>query len=133
MVPVRMEGAVNIKVNSTAGRTRAIAIAFAALGMACMRLEPEVVGETSQKSTYHATDANGAIVLRDAGGNPITQGSTTPYSPEKTCGTCHDTSIVTRGYHFQQGRTGSDNNLLVSDSYNPTKPWLLSPGMYGKT
>ena len=129
MTPVRTEGAVNIKVNSTAGRTRSIAIALAALSLACMgqKPEPEVVGETNQKSTYHSTDASGAIVLRDAAGNAITQGSTTPYSPEKTCGSCHDTAVITRGYHFQQGKD------VISDSYNPVKPWLLSPGMYGKT
>jgi hypothetical protein len=84
-------------------------------------------------STHHTTAADGAVVLRDATGAPILQGSTTPYSPEKTCGECHDVSVITRGYHFQQGRTDATNQIVISDSFNPTKPWLLSSGMYGKT
>ncbi len=92
--------------------------------------------ETTEKgalTTHHATDATGTIVLRDATGAAILQGSTTPYSPEKTCGGCHDVNVVTRGYHFQQGRTDATNQIVVSDTFNPAKPWLLSAGMYGKT
>lgn len=84
-------------------------------------------------STHHTTDADGMIVLRDANGAAIAPGSTTPYSPERTCGGCHDVNLVTRGYHFQQGRTNATNQVVVSDTFNPTKPWLLSAGMYGKT
>ncbi|ABS26074.1 hypothetical protein Anae109_1871 [Anaeromyxobacter sp. Fw109-5] len=115
-------------------RMRTAIAVLAALGFACLGElpEPPQTGE-KQKSTYHSSDANGAIPLRDAAGATIARGSTTPFSPEQTCGGCHDTAVITRGYHFQQGRTGPDNNLLVSDSYNPQKPWLLSPGMYGKT
>ena len=127
----------NTMVN-TGGRTRTTAIAvFAALSFACtgeMAKPEEAASDTSQRSSFHGTDTTGAIVLRDAAGNAIARGSTAPYSPEKTCGgSCHDTAVISRGYHFQQGRTDKDNNLLVSDSYNPQKPWLLSPGMYGKT
>jgi hypothetical protein len=79
-------------------------------------------------------DALGApIVLRDAAGNAIQRGSTTPYSPERTCGGCHDVATITQGYHFQQGRTNADRTLRVSDAFNPVKSWLLSDGMYGKT
>lgn len=52
--------------------------------------------------------------------------STEPYSPRKTCGTCHGYSAITVGYHFQQGFTE------ISDAYDPIKPWIVSPGMYGK-
>jgi hypothetical protein len=77
-------------------------------------------------STYHATDSAGAVTLRDRLGNPLAPGSTTPYSPQKTCGGCHDVSVITQGYHFQQGKQ------VVADNYNTAKPWLLSDGMYGK-
>lgn len=49
-----------------------------------------------------------------------------PYSPRKTCGSCHAYSTITSGFHFQQGFDE------MSDSYDPRKPWILSPGMYGK-
>ncbi len=89
--------------------------------------------EQGALTTHHTTAADGAIVLRDAAGNAIAPGSTVAYSPEKTCGGCHDVNVVTRGYHFQQGRTDATNQIVVSDTFNPAKPWLLSAGMYGKT
>ncbi len=87
-------------------------------------------------STYH-TDGGvggggGVVPLRDRNGNPIARGSTTPYSPERTCGGCHDVNVITQGYHFQQGKGLSNTAITVSDTYNPAKPWLLSDGMYGK-
>jgi hypothetical protein len=83
-------------------------------------------------TTYHAA-AGGGILLKDAAGDALAPGSTAPYSPEKTCGGCHDVATITQGYHFQQGRTNADRSMRVSDSFNPKKPWLLSDGMYGKT
>jgi hypothetical protein len=118
------------------GRTL-LAVLLAATGTACMsaasRQESPAAKVDGALTTHHTTDADGAIVLRDGAGNPIVQGSTTAYSPERTCGTCHDVSVITRGYHFQQGRTDASNAIVVSDTFNPTKPWLLSTGMYGKT
>jgi hypothetical protein len=49
-----------------------------------------------------------------------------PYSPKRTCGTCHGYTTITKGYHFQQGFDG------VSDRYDPKRPWVLSSGMYGR-
>lgn len=68
------------------------------------------------------------VWLKNAVGHKIqpTRNATEPYSPRKTCGTCHGYSTVTYGYHFQQGFT------QISDNFNPEKPWLVSPGMYGK-
>lgn len=88
--------------------------------------------DLAKASTYHKTDSAGAVTLKDRAGNPIPVGSTTPYSPEKTCGTCHDTNLITQGYHFQQGKGFSNSDIRVSDNYNAAKPWLLSDGMYGK-
>ncbi|MBN2090783.1 hypothetical protein JW964_14315 [candidate division KSB1 bacterium] len=68
------------------------------------------------------------IWLKDESGHKILpdRNSTEPYSPRRTCGTCHGYSRITFGYHFQQGFT------QISDNYDPLKPWIVSPGMYGK-
>ena len=49
-----------------------------------------------------------------------------PYSPKKTCGTCHNYDSITKGYHFQQGFDE------MKDGYDSRRPWLLSPGMFGR-
>ena len=49
-----------------------------------------------------------------------------PYSPKRTCGSCHGYATITKGYHFQQGFDA------MSDRYDKDKPWVLSPGMYGR-
>ncbi len=53
-----------------------------------------------------------------------------PYSPEQTCGSCHDYDAITKAYHFQIGATE------VSDDFGKTHPQyhygrLLSPGQFG--
>jgi hypothetical protein len=80
-------------------------------------------------SNYHATNP---VSLRDRSGSPLTPASTTPYSPQRTCGACHDVAKITEGYHFQQGKGTSNSNITVADNYSPVKTWLLSDGMYGK-
>ena len=72
------------------------------------------------------------IVLRGFDGEPLTMESKTPYSPKKTCGACHDYDQITKGYHFQQGRTDGAGKMIVSDTYDPKSAWNLSSGMYGK-
>jgi hypothetical protein len=112
-----------------------LASAAAALS-ACWGLAPppsDTKGTDEGLTTYHSNPTNPPIVLRALSGQPIARGSTTPYSPERTCGGCHAVDVVTRGYHFQQGRTDATNQIVVSDTFNPAKPWLLSAGMYGKT
>ena len=49
-----------------------------------------------------------------------------PYSPEKTCGQCHDYQRITSGYHFQQGK---DEKL--SPKLAALYPWMRTPGQYG--
>ncbi|MCX7982296.1 MAG: hypothetical protein N2572_05235 [Syntrophales bacterium] len=49
-----------------------------------------------------------------------------PYSPRQTCGGCHDYRLITSGYHFTQGFE------TISDRFDPQRPWLLSPGMFGR-
>jgi len=72
------------------------------------------------------------IVLRGFDGNPLTLESKTPYSPKKTCGACHDYDLITKGYHFQQGRTDKYGKIVMRDTYDEKYPWNLSSGLYGK-
>ena len=37
----------------------------------------------------YAAHPGGTVVLKDAAGNEIAAGSSTPYSPKQTCGVCH--------------------------------------------
>ena len=66
------------------------------------------------------------IVLKGFDGNPLTIDSKAPYSPKKTCGACHDYEQITRGYHFQQGRTDRAGKIVISDTSNLKFPWNLS-------
>jgi hypothetical protein len=51
--------------------------------------------------------------LIDYDGNEISLDSNIPYSPKNTCGECHDYDAITNAYHFQQGRTDADGNIIV--------------------
>jgi hypothetical protein len=72
------------------------------------------------------------IVLRGFDAEPLTVDSKAPYSPRKTCGACHDYDQITKGYHFQQGRTDGTGKIIVSETFDSKYPWNLSSGMYGK-
>ena len=72
------------------------------------------------------------ITLMDCDGNEISLDSNIPYSPKNTCGECLDYDAITNAYHFQQGRTDSDGNIIVGDDLSSRLPWLVSRGMYGK-
>jgi hypothetical protein len=72
------------------------------------------------------------IVLKGYGGKKLSMDSQEPYSPRQTCGECHEYDQITNGYHFQQGRTDASGKIVMSDTFNPKKPWILSDGMYGK-
>ena len=64
------------------------------------------------------------LVISTANGN-LDQ----PYSPKQTCGGCHDYDQITSGYHFQQG---FDQLIADADRTAGEKPFIKSPGMYGK-
>jgi hypothetical protein len=72
------------------------------------------------------------IVLRGFDGSPLNIDSKVPYSPRKTCGSCHEYDRITNGYHFQQGRTDGVGKIVISDTFDPKHPWNLSSGMFGK-
>ena len=86
----------------------------------------------------------GPIRLKDLQGNDVAAGAATPYSPDKTCGRCHDVAAISQGYHFQQGRTTPTGEIQVSDTFGgdlfagalPGRGtgawWKLLDGMYGK-
>ena len=72
------------------------------------------------------------IILKGYDGNPLTLESKIPYSPKKTCGSCHDYVQITNGYHFQQGRTDGAGKIVIRDTFDLKHPWNLSSGMYGR-
>jgi hypothetical protein len=73
------------------------------------------------------------VALRDRFGNTIDELSVEPYSSTKTCGPCHDFDTITNAYHFEQGRTDLDGNLIMKDDYfDDGRAFLLSAGMFGK-
>lgn len=89
-----------------------------------------------------AAHPGGNVTLRDAAGTPVAT-SGLPYSPERTCGGCHDVATIAQGYHFQQGRTNALGDIQVSDTFagnlfvgtpgfGTGSWWKLSDGMYGK-
>ena len=72
------------------------------------------------------------ITLIDSEGNEISLESNVAYSPRNTCGECHDYDAITNAYHFQQGRTDAEGNIIVADDLDSRNPWIVSHGMYGK-
>ena len=72
------------------------------------------------------------VKLKGYDGKELSIDSKEPYSPKQTCGTCHNYMEITNGYHFQQGRTDASGKVVISDQFNPKKPWILSAGMFGK-
>jgi len=68
------------------------------------------------------------VWLRNGRGERITPAvnSLDPYSPRRTCGGCHGYGTITRGYHFQQGFDE------MRDGYDRFRPWVLSPGRFGR-
>jgi len=83
-------------------------------------------------STVSQVPLHEKIVLKGFDGSPLTTDSKLPYSPKRTCGACHDYDQITKGYHFQQGRTDGTGKIVVSDTFAPKSSWNLSSGMYGK-
>ncbi|RLC26867.1 MAG: hypothetical protein DRH56_03855 [Deltaproteobacteria bacterium] len=70
---------------------------------------------------FYLLDESGRIINPVKGTN-----ADVPYSPEKTCGRCHDYKKITQGYHFQQGA-----GEKMSPGYAETYPWCTGPGQYG--
>ncbi|MGD2108107.1 MAG: EF-hand domain-containing protein, partial [Phycisphaerae bacterium] len=73
--------------------------------------------------------------LKDRLGRPITIDSTEPYSPNRTCGECHEHFVeaISNGEWFQQGRTDLDGNVDMRDDYEGDgRYWIKSAGRYGK-
>ena len=75
------------------------------------------------------------VAMMDVLGNPITAGSSVPYSPRQTCGVvgCHDVDAISNAYHFEQGRTDLQGNIITQpDYFNDGRTFVSSAGMYGK-
>jgi len=83
-------------------------------------------------STLSQESSHAKIIMRGFDGTPLVLESKTPYSPKKTCGSCHNYNQITNGYHFQQGRTDGTGKVVMGDTFDSKYPWSLSSGMYGR-
>ncbi len=112
--------------------TRALAATCALLALAaCSDSNDEPAPPPGGGGAIGATHDD--VMLLDVHGQPIAVGETTPYSPRQTCGACHDVDDIANGYHFQQGRTDANGDVVVaSDYFGDGRSYILSPGMYGK-
>jgi hypothetical protein len=109
-------------------------VRFEAGGYRARELEATVQqGEAAEvDAQLELMPAHEPVPLLDTEGNLITADSTKPFSGRQTCGQCHDIDTITNGYHFQQGRTDSDGNVIVKDDFfEDGRFWLRSPGRMG--
>jgi hypothetical protein len=73
--------------------------------------------------------AHPALVLKDDRGRNVLD-TKKPISTRQTCGgDCHDYDYITNSFHFQQGKTEIDAQLLAAHGI---APFNSSPGMFGK-
>ncbi len=99
--------------------------------VACVLYRNEIL--RAQEPTITKTEeAHEPIPLRGYDGRELSIDSKEPYSPKHTCGECHEYVEITNGYHFQQGRTDGLGRIVISDNFNPKRPWHKSAGMFGK-
>ncbi len=92
---------------------------------------PEVLKRSPEENAIRkAYSVCPPFFLRDESGAVIDpvhgENADQPYSPEKTCGACHDYKRITSAFHFQQGR-GEKVPTWQKERY----PWVSSPGQYG--
>jgi hypothetical protein len=82
---------------------------------------------------FQSSQGHLPIPLLDPLGDWIELGSTAPYSGRQTCGPCHDLTIITNGFHFQQGRTDTAGHVVIQDDYfQDGRTWEKSPGRFGR-
>lgn len=73
--------------------------------------------------------AHPRLVLKDETGRNVLE-SGKPISSRQTCGgDCHDYEFITDSFHFQQGKSEMDRDLLTKHG---VAPFNSSPGMFGK-
>ncbi len=64
------------------------------------------------------------IDLYDTSNRKITPASTLPYSPQNTCGRCHDYEAISHGWHF-------DAFAAESKQGRPSEPWVWTDARTG--
>ena len=112
---------------------KTLRIACLCIGILALGLALEGCGGGSTPPDLGPVMDHSNIVLKSRLGEPILVGSSEPYSPRQTCGTCHDVDQAANGYHFQQGRTNAAGTVQTADNFFADgRTWLKSDGMYGK-
>ncbi|MGB7847732.1 MAG: hypothetical protein WBL63_19125 [Candidatus Acidiferrum sp.] len=102
-----------------------------ALAVAVAAGRPQQPGTAEQSSSHAGTPklAHPALVLKDDGGRNVLE-TGKPISTRQTCGgDCHDYNFITDSFHFQQGKSEMNRDLLANHG---VAPFNSSPGMFGK-
>ncbi|TWU19441.1 hypothetical protein [Allorhodopirellula heiligendammensis] len=77
---------------------------------------------------YASSDSDAGYVhwidLYDTSNRKITADSTLPYSPQNTCGRCHDEQTISHGWHFNAFALGSTQG-------RPSEPWIWDDARTG--
>lgn len=83
---------------------------------------------SAEPGRYASSDSDSGYVhwidLYDTSNRKITASSTRPYSPQNTCGRCHDDQSIAHGWHFNAFSIGSEQG-------RPSEPWIWSDPRIG--
>ncbi|TWT67512.1 cytochrome c3 family protein [Allorhodopirellula solitaria] len=82
----------------------------------------------AEAGRYASSDSDSGydhwIDLYDTSNRKITKDSTLPYSPQNTCGRCHDDESISHGWHFNAF-------ALESQQGRPSEPWIWTDSRTG--
>lgn len=83
---------------------------------------------SAEARRYASSDSDSGYVhwidLYDTSNRKITAASTLPYSPQNTCGRCHDEQTIAHGWHFNAFSIGSEQG-------RPSEPWIWTDPRIG--
>lgn len=115
------------------GRRKRAFACYAIFGLSlslgtAMGQAPQPGPEIPESSKPSAKLPHPAIALKDEDGHNVLE-SGKPISTRHTCGDCHDYDFIANSFHFQQGKSEMNRDLLAAHSI---APFNQSPGMFGK-
>ena len=90
----------------------------------CLAL-PGVLWAADKHPFDKVVDHPEIAIFDEQGENVLDSGK--PYSPKKTCGTCHDYDSITHAYHFEVGRDEANDEFGALRGMDQ----LTSPGYFG--
>ncbi len=90
------------------------------LGLACFAAVPSFAETGGRRFDHSDSDKRYLhhIILYDINNQKISPESDQPYSPQNTCGRCHDYETISHGWHFNAFRNDAAGNG------RPGEPWI---------